>query len=225
MRKCCPTGQNYERVNGTRYHRCAAENTKFDVSIINATFYHECIEDEENSIDMAYQYGNNCKYDSVRRNQTRLMYTESNSTLLYVIQNGSLLIVNQHSDYYIFDDYCLDMNRENGELTAIVCDPKTNSRQRILRLEASLYSVCLLISVPCLLVTAYLYMRVDEFQNTHGILLTCHTSCLAIAFTLLIITQNRSEISLTLTYLIQYSLLSCMCWLNAMCGAIGFELW
>lgn len=174
---------------------------------------------------MDYRFGNECKYDSDRRNQTRLVYMESNETLLYVIQNGSLLIINQEIDYYVYNDYCLDMDRSTGALQAIVCDPKANSRQRILRLEANLYSVCLLISVPCLLVTAYLYMRVDEFQSTHGILLTCHTTCLAIAFVLLIITQSRTEISLALTYLIQYSLLSCMCWLNAMCCAIGFELW
>lgn len=225
MRKCCPPGQSYELINGTRYHQCAAEAQPFYAPTVNATFYDECIEDEESTVHMELLYGNDCRHDSIDRNQTRLLYTHSNETLLYVIQNGSLLVINPDIDYYIFDDYCLDMNRDTGALSAIVCDPRANSRQRILRLEANLYAVCLFISVPCLLVTAYLYLRVDDFQRTHGILLTCHTMCLAIAFILLIVTQNQTEISLVLTYVIQYSLLSCLCWLNANCCTIGFELW
>lgn len=122
------------------------------------------------------------------------------------------------------DDYCLDMDRNDGYLYAIVCNRKLSRRQRVLRAEAYLYSTCLLISVPCLLITAFFYIKIDELRDFHGKSLALHCTCLAISYTLLSYIQLQPHISHLITYLIQYFLLSCICWLNVLCFDICFKI-
>lgn len=118
------------------------------------------------------------------------------------------------------------MDRDDHTLTAIVCDHKTIRRHHIvLRGEAYLYSVCLLISVPCLLVTAYLYIKIDELCDLHGKSLAGHSACLAIAYLLLSAAQMKAAISLIITYFIQYFILACLCWLSVMCSDILAKVW
>lgn len=117
------------------------------------------------------------------------------------------------------------MDRNDGVLTAIVCDQYTNDQQHILRAEAYLYSTCLLFSVPCLLLTAFFYLKIDEFRDIHGKSLACHSICLAVAYTFLIVIEIKINVSITLTYIIQYHLLACICWLNALCWDICVKLW
>lgn len=149
IRKCCPHGQNYEKTEyDAATSRCAAENIPFNVSVINATFYKDCIEDNESTeLNLEFDYGNECSFsifDTSRSSDyVNFVYSKSAGDLLYVLQNGSLLRIDENfANYDIFDEYCLDMDREDGSLTAIVCDHKMIRRQRrVLRGEAYLYSV------------------------------------------------------------------------------------
>lgn len=84
-----------------------------------------------------------------------------------MLQNGSLLIVEENFESYeVQSDYCLDEGSEG--LFAIVC-VRSNTRQvRMLRGEAVIYAVCLWLSVPCLLLTAFFYLRIDSLRELHG---------------------------------------------------------
>lgn len=220
LRKCCPSGQNYE-IDEFGIEKCTDENFKFNVSIINATFYENCIEDKETNVQLKFRYGYDCQpivNGSRLAHRRSFLYGLTYGDLLYILQNGSLLRVDQNfDDYDIFDEYCLDMDRNDGNLMAKVCTLELNVPQGVLRAEAYLYSTCLWISVPCLLITAFLYLKIDEFRDLHGKSLACHAICLAIAYMLLGVAQIQMNISFMITYFIQYFLLACLCWLNVLC--------
>lgn len=153
------------------------------------------------------------------------MYSKQYGDLLYVLQNGSLLVVDENFEgFEILNDYCLDIDRDDGYLYAIVCKILPNTSMRVLRTQAYLYCTCLLISVPCLLLTAFLYIKIGELRDLHGKSLACHCICLAIAYTFLSIIQVQQNISLLMTNVIQYFLLSCFCWLNVLCFDICIKI-
>lgn len=199
------------------------------MSVLNATFYDDCIEDNEIAPKLDYKIIDACSMSTINdsksiKNQL-ILYSISYGDLLYVLQNGSLLIVeDDFGGYEVKDNYCLDIDRNDGILYAIVCIKKSNAQTRVLHAEAYLYSTCLLISVPCLLLTAFFYVKIDELRDLHGKSLACHCICLAIAYAFLSIVQIQKNISLTITYFIQYFLLSCICWLNVLCFDICMKI-
>lgn len=133
LRKCCPLGQNYEINNVTGSFQCTKENMPFDVHVIDAVFYQHCIEDSEQPITLDYKFGIDC--------DGAFLYNKKFGDLLYVLQNGSLLRVqDDFSGYEVSVDYCLDMNRDDEMLTALVC-AKQDAMQ-ISRAEAYLYATC-----------------------------------------------------------------------------------
>lgn len=224
IRKCCPLGQSYEQTDNGK--KCTADNsTAFSISVLNATFFENCIEDNEFAPNLEYQFTDACNSDE--SNYQKTLYTKSFGDLLYVLQNGSLLTVDENFESYdVHDSYCLDIDRNGSFLYAIVCarKPESNSKNRVLHAEAYLYSTCLLISVPCLLLTAFFYVKIGELRDLHGKSLACHSVCLAIAYTLLSIVQLQPNISFLITYCIQYFLLACICWLNALCFDICMKI-
>lgn len=84
-----------------------------------------------------------------------------------MLQNGSLLIVEENFEAYeIQSDYCLDEGLEG--LYAIVCVHSTPKQLPMLRGEAVIYAVCLWLSVPCLLITAFFYLKINSLRELHG---------------------------------------------------------
>lgn len=86
-----------------------------------------------------------------------------------MLQNGSLLIVEENFEAYeVQSDYCLDEGLDG--LYAIVCihSNATNKQVRMLRGEAVIYAVCLWLSVPCLLITAFFYLKINTLRELHG---------------------------------------------------------
>lgn len=114
---------------------CTKENYKFNVSVIQATFYEDCIEDSEQFVKLDYQIGNPC---------TRAYeYSPLTGDILYILQNGSLLRVEENFDAYdIFDEYCLDMHDENTVI-AIVCLPNSNGKMiHVSKAQSYIYAIC-----------------------------------------------------------------------------------
>lgn len=230
IRKCCPNGQSYEI--GENGRQCAMDTLNFNVSILNATFYENCIEDNESGPKLDFVFMDACNTGASNNNKDpkhqMVLYSKLYGDILYVLQNGSLLTVDENFEAYdVHNNYCLDMNRNDGNLYAIVCDHKSNHQtktNRVLRAEAYLYSTCLMISVPCLLLTAFFYVKIDELRDLHGKSLACHCICLAIAYSFLVVIQFQQDILLTITYFIQYFLLSCICWLCVLCFDICFKI-
>lgn len=229
LRKCCPMGFNYEISSDTKHAECVPENIPFNVSIINAVFYRDCIEDTEAVVTLAYKFGGACRNStgnvtsspSVHR---ALTYGQQYGDLLYVLQNGSLLRVDgDFADYDVFHDYCLDMDRVSKNLVAIVC---TQEQQKVIaRAEAFLNATCMLVSVPCLLITAFLYFRIEEFRDLHGKSLACHSLCLALGFIFTIIVLVNGRVTQGISCLIQYFILACFIWLAVMCAYICIQVW
>lgn len=202
--------------------KCSFDSQVFNVSILNATFYENCIEDNETGPKLNYTFSNACES---KLNNVMIKYAQEYGDLLYVLQNGSLLVVDENFESYdIHPDYCLDVDREEGHLYAIVCVFKSNFQTRILRAEAYLYALCLWLSVPCLFVTVFFYVKIGELRNLHGKSLACHCTCLAVAYILLGIVQIQLNVAFTMTYFIQYSLISCICWLCVLCIDICIEI-
>lgn len=226
LRKCCPFNQNYVKSNVTGRRECTLANVEFNAPIIDATFYDKCIEDTEKPVHLDYAIGNNCDNNALQSDTfDTFVYNEKMGDLLYVLQNGSLLLVDaerEHYGYFIFDDYCLDMHRTEKVLTAISC---VRSVAAVSRGEAYVYATCLLLSVPCLLLTAALYFSIDELRDLHGKSLACHSICLALAFILLSIVQINGHVTPAICSNIQYFMLACILWLTVMCADICTQVW
>lgn len=148
IRKCCPWGQNYERSDRGTSH-CVQENVAFHVTLIEAIFYQFCIEDTENEISLNYEFGNACSEKHIAGSslgtvdkENAFIYSKKLGDLLYVLQNGSLLRVDfNYTGYDIFNNYCLDMDRNDRTLTAIVCGNEGNDG-RIFKGETYVYTTC-----------------------------------------------------------------------------------
>lgn len=228
LRKCCPLNQNYEKSNITGRRECTSANVdeKLNASIVDAIFYEKCIEDSETPVQLDLTIGNNCdRIASQSSNVLAFFYNENMGDLLYVLQNGSLLLVDAERlryGYFIFDDYCLDMDRTEKVLTAIVC---VRSVATLSRGEAYVYATCLLASVPCLLLTAALYICIDELRDLHGKSLACHSICLAMAFIFLSIVQIDGRAVPAICSGIQYFMMACILWLTVMCADICTQVW
>lgn len=145
-----------------------------------------------------------------------------NDEQLYVLQNGSLLrIGNEGTEYDVFEMYCL-FEAEPQQWVASVCYDRVVS---VTRAEVYLYAICMLMSVPCLLVTAFLYLAVPALRNLHGKSLACHSLCMAMGFLLLSAVQLRGTVGTKTGYVIQYLLLACFLWLSVMCIDICIKVW
>jgi hypothetical protein len=76
------------------------------------------------------------------------MYNKNYNDTLYIIQNGSLLkIDDSYESYDIFNHYCLDIDEEEGVLTAIVCE-FDDMLFKVNRAQALIFATCMIISVP-----------------------------------------------------------------------------
>lgn len=228
IRKCCPHGKSYEVIEdgNEKVRKCTTDTRNFfGVSVLNATFYENCIEDNESGLNLSYTYVNACTFNN-KVDKRMLLYGKPYGDLLYVLQNGSLLIVEENFDGYeiINSSYCLDVDRQGGFLYAIVCVFNSNFPIRVLRGEAYLYAVCLWISAPCLLLTAFFYLTIDELRDLHGKSLACHCASLALAYVLLGIVQMQQNVTFTITYFIQYFLLVCVGWLSSLCCDICIKI-
>lgn len=138
LKKCCPRDEIYLPSGGGR-DKCDIANVNFLPVVIEAVFYEHCIEDTEKNVTLPYEIGNPCgDYEA-------LIYSSDYGDNLYVLQNGSLLRVDDDfSGFDIFDEYCLDMDRDTAVLTAIVCN-QTNPSQHLVHVskaQSYLYAIC-----------------------------------------------------------------------------------
>jgi hypothetical protein len=77
-----------------------------------------------------------------------LVFNEKYMDMLYVIQNGSLLRIDADFESFdVYEHYCLDMDEEEGVLTAIVCE-FDEMLFRVNQAQAFIFATCMLISVP-----------------------------------------------------------------------------
>lgn len=167
-------------------------------------------------------------------NRESFIYSKHDGDLLYVLLNGSLLIVNEKFEWIeIRDEYCLDTD-DNGVLSAIVCPDELGSSTpdaEVTYAQLIFLAICMLISIPCLLVTSFFYLAVDDLRTLHGKSLACHCLCLALRFILITIiqlhiaVQNLSNFSNYFIYMIQYFILAAFFWQFVMSVDIVINVW
>ncbi|XP_070491185.1 probable G-protein coupled receptor Mth-like 14 [Chironomus tepperi] len=215
IKKCCPLHQNYKIEMGKRF--CGNSSLEFNVNPIRAKFYENCIEDEESDVTIDIKIENSCK--------NGLIFNKNYNDMLYVIQNGSLLRIDENFESFdIFEHYCLDMDEDEQILTAIVCE-FDEAIFRVNRAQALIFATCMIISVPCLLLTVTLYLLVPELNDLHGKSLACHSISLALGFLLLAISQFRDDVFFLEGYVIQFCIVSCFFWLTVMWIDICIHAW
>lgn len=138
LKKCCPIDEIYLPTGGGR-DKCDIANVKFAPIVIEAVFFEHCIEDMEKAISLDYEIGNPCGEHEA------LIYSKEYGDNLYVLQNGSLLRVDDDfTGFDVFDDYCLDMDRDTNYLTAIVCNQSNPSQNlvHVSKAQSYLYAIC-----------------------------------------------------------------------------------
>lgn len=135
LKKCCPLGMNYRTINGT--HVCAEENVPFTVPTISVTFYDDCIEDMEQEVNLDYEIGFPCPGSEA------FIYNQNYGDNLYVIQSGALLRIDEDFESYdVFNAYCLDMDRETKQITAMVCNQTNGRMVHVSKAQSYIYAIC-----------------------------------------------------------------------------------
>ncbi|XP_018358221.1 PREDICTED: G-protein coupled receptor Mth2-like [Trachymyrmex cornetzi] len=131
------------------------------------------------------------------------------------LTNGSLY--NNHDGEHISPkSYCFAiMFRDTYDV--IVCDDRTTLPVFV--------SLCLLLSLPFLLLTFIIYSILPEFQNIHGYTLRAHVGSLFITYVIMCFGQvfgfGEVKYCVALAYIFYFFFLSSFFWLNVIC----FDIW
>ncbi|XP_058833696.1 G-protein coupled receptor Mth2-like isoform X2 [Topomyia yanbarensis] len=113
-------------------------------------------------------------------------------------------------------EYCL-LAGENGELAELYYCPQNNGEKEK---ELSISStVGIILSIPFLLATLFIYACIPELRNIHGKSLICYILALTFAYVmLLLINFHCSFIPCNVMgYMLYFSVLVSFFWLNVMC--------
>ncbi|XP_058053730.1 probable G-protein coupled receptor Mth-like 14 isoform X2 [Anopheles bellator] len=195
IRKCCPIGERLLR-DGTKYVDCGTEDfasgpmsPTFDMRPIVAQFYDGCIEDLEEDIQLSIVLGDPCPMD-----RGLLAFGAKTNDTLYVIQNGSLLVIfNAVEEFHVYNAYCLDYDARDGSMLAYVCVSEVELLPDVIAGQLVMLTLCLIIAVPLLLVTAILYTIVPELNDIHGKALAMNCVNFAVALLLETFFQHRTH--------------------------------
>lgn len=217
IKKCCPVGEYYQsNENGS--DSCVAETLhNFEINVTAVTFYNGCIEDNETFVELDIEAGNPCNIS--------MDYGEAYGDKIYVMQNGSLLVMDKEGveSYEVYNDYCLDMNSETGQLKAVVCI--TSLEIHIGTGQTIINGVCMLFSIPCLFFVCFIHFAIKKLRTLHGMCIGSLAWCLAIGFTLHSICQLSHVAEKNLQYAVQYFILAYFLWLLVLCINIVLFLW
>ncbi|XP_035786269.1 G-protein coupled receptor Mth2-like isoform X1 [Anopheles albimanus] len=130
-----------------------------------------------------------------------------------IARNGSLII--EEGMLIPRNQYCLAPRYNETYVSGLVCfvaDPE---------FRYQLYPVGMLISVPFLLMTFFVYACIPELRNMHGKSLMCYVLGLSVGYTVLSLVQLKvfpgSSISCAISgYIVYFSFMVSFFWLNVM---------
>uniref|UniRef100_A0A182YNT7 G-protein coupled receptors family 2 profile 2 domain-containing protein n=1 Tax=Anopheles stephensi TaxID=30069 RepID=A0A182YNT7_ANOST len=227
IRKCCPKGETLAKEH-PKYASCkpnAPSGSKLPQAIV-AQFYQDCIEDLEEDIELDVRFGNPCPSEGAM-----VMYGERTNDTLYIIQNGSLLVIYSINDYDVYDTYCLDYDREDGTLVGYVCPSEVRVMVDLVKGQLFLLTICLIVAIPGLLVTAVLYIVIPKLHDLHGraLALNCVNFAIALLLECFFQYRNRGKRMLmddmVLENYAEYFILATFFWLLVNCANNCFHAW
>ncbi|XP_052747705.1 G-protein coupled receptor Mth2-like [Galleria mellonella] len=218
--KCCASGQNISVTvdsQGAMKSICARTTLTFQPLFYksNDSFMWSFDTNVYETI-----VGNPCIYDRYKLEPDKISTDE-----FYLLVNGSLFLPFGRPILLGNREFCMETfwNESNpaGVTLPLVCFT-TDAADTSGNVTLSVYATGLLISVPFLLATAFIFVYITKLRDTHGKALACHSTCLAVAFLCLAATQLAGHafpvtICTIMAYLIQFSFVSCFFWLNVMC--------
>lgn len=200
VRMCCPQGTvMYD-------YQCLPTVNKLEV-LVNTTLFNvqrnfEVVDLTENSM-YGFLYGKPCEsvYE-LNRADDIWSFARNGS----IIHDSRLLTRNQ---------FCLMQNNISQPVTPFVCfEPQEEFKY-------ALYPIGMLLSVPFLLVTFFVYACIPELRNMHGKSLMCYVLGLAAGYTVLSLVQmglfEGSSLHCKVSgYLVYFWFMVSFFWLNVM---------
>ncbi|XP_045498416.1 G-protein coupled receptor Mth2-like [Colias croceus] len=150
------------------------------------------------------------------------IYIQENGTLYEVSMNNPLL----HSQ----SKFCVEMMQDGSSptprLVAGVCYPdEVEDDSAVLYIA---YGIGLMLSVPFLLATFFVYAFIHELRNLHGMCLMAYCAGLIVAYIFLAyLKMHTGKIGVAMTgcyviaFIVYYAFQSSFFWLNIMC----FDIW
>uniref|UniRef100_A0A182K0V8 G-protein coupled receptors family 2 profile 2 domain-containing protein n=1 Tax=Anopheles christyi TaxID=43041 RepID=A0A182K0V8_9DIPT len=226
IRKCCPRGESLVSEH-SKYVSCQKDApSSYVPQAIVAQFYQDCIEDLEEEIQLEVRYGNPCPAEGAM-----ISFGQRTNDTLYVIQNGSLLVIYGAKDYNVYDTYCLDYDRDDGTLVGYVCPSEVQVMVDLVKGQLFLLTICLIVAIPGLLVTALLYIIIPKLHDLHGRALAMNCVNFAIALLLECFFQYRNRgkrmlmDDMVLENYAEYFILATFFWLLVNCANNCFHAW
>ncbi|XP_065361342.1 probable G-protein coupled receptor Mth-like 14 isoform X2 [Calliphora vicina] len=195
---------------------CGSADQQFTPHLINVTLFDNCIEDMETEFNLPLEIGNPCN--------TSILYNDIDD-LFFVIQDGSLLLMDLYANdtYTLYNNYCVDINNISGITYAIVCI--TSVEEHISRSQIVVVAILMLISIPCLLLVAYLHWRIKELRSLHGMILSCMSACLATGYFLYSLVHIFKLDERNAGYAVQFFVLSYYFWFFSLCCNVSLNIW
>uniref|UniRef100_A0A182MQU0 G-protein coupled receptors family 2 profile 2 domain-containing protein n=1 Tax=Anopheles culicifacies TaxID=139723 RepID=A0A182MQU0_9DIPT len=226
IRMCCPRGESLISEH-SKYVSCQKNPARLNLpQAIVALFYEDCIEDLEEHIHLGVRYGNPCPSEG-----GLVSFGQRSNDSLYIIQNGSLLVVYGINDYGVYDTYCLDYDRSDGTLVGYVCPSEVRVMMDLVQGQLFLLTICLIVAIPGLLVTALLYIIVPKLRDLHGkaLALNCINFAVALLLECFFQYRNRGKRMLmddmVLENYAEYFILATFFWLLVNCANNCFHAW
>uniref|UniRef100_A0A182TN92 Methuselah N-terminal domain-containing protein n=1 Tax=Anopheles melas TaxID=34690 RepID=A0A182TN92_9DIPT len=226
IRKCCPPGESLVSEHSKHVSCQKDAPSSYLPQPIVAQFYRDCIEDLEEELRLDVRYGNPCPSEG-----GMVSFGAHTNDTLYVIQNGSLLVIYDGKDYDVYDTYCLDYDRTDGVLLGYVCPSEVRVMVDLVKGQLFLLTICLIVAIPALLVTALLYIIVPKLHDLHGRALAMNCVNFAIALLLECFFQYRNRgkrmlmDDMVLENYAEYFILATFFWLLVNCGNNCFHAW
>ncbi|XP_053674611.1 G-protein coupled receptor Mth2-like [Anopheles nili] len=131
-----------------------------------------------------------------------------------IARNGSLILAEVVS--IPRNQYCLAPRRNSSFSSGFVCFESNEE------LRYQLYPVGMLLSVPFLLLTFFVYACIPDLRNMHGKSLMCYVLGLSVGYTALSLVQLQafpgSSLACVISgYVVYFSFMVSFFWLNVMC--------
>jgi len=176
IRKCCPEGHTL-----TSEHLCVPSN----LTLLHP-FAPQFIDEDTNkpvtNVDIHRLYGNPCTEGGY------LLDPQADAEDQFSLLLPGILSAPAEGNFTVAQ-YCIEAFEEQEEVLPLLCfreDAYPVTPRNEIHL---LYPIALIISVPFLIATFFVYAVISEFRNLHGKCLMCHVSSLLTAYVFLAVIQ------------------------------------
>jgi hypothetical protein len=175
IRKCCPDGHTLRKEKG-----CVPSN----LTLLHP-FAPQFIDDTNKSVtnvDVHILYGEPCP-----RRGYLLDPEEDEEDQFSLLPSGKLIAPREGN--FTVANYCIEAFEQQEAILPLLCIKEETSSVTPDTAIHLLYPIGLIISIPFLFATLFVYAVISELRNLHGKSLMCHVSSLLTAYAFLAVVQ------------------------------------